>query len=343
VWDQAGLEGAKSFDVAVTAAASTSTTSQVALPSGPVITVPANDDVVAGSTAAITGISIADAFAAGNPGSLALNVSAGAGFVTVTNASGAKVTGSGTHALSVTGTLAQINADLAHLDYTMTGGGGSDSVFVDIWDQAGIEASKSIAMTVNAVTPPLLRVPSVNIAATDTDPVITANATRINANSGDHMVFIGGTGDVMTAINGTETVVALQGGNAITTGAGNDTIQTAGSGNVVNAGAGTNQIEDSGSNNRIVLPLAGQGFDDINSPVLQQNDMLDLRPMLAATAWNGNLAKIGNFVQVAAPNHVDATITVDPSGVAGGASYAVATLHGSGPVSLSDLLSASLV
>jgi hypothetical protein len=345
VWDQAGLEGTKSFDIAVAAAASTSisTTSQAAPPAGPVITAPSSDHVVAGSTTAITGISIADAFAAGNPGTLALNVSAGSGFVTVTNTSGAKVTGSGTHALTVTGTLAQINADLAHLVYTTTGGTGSDSVLVDIWDQAGIEASKSIAMTVTAVTPPRLPVPLITIAATDADPVIAANATRINANQGDHMIFIGGTGDVLIAINGTESVAALRGGNTITTGAGNDTIHIAGSGNVVNAGAGINQIGDSGSNNRIVLPLAGQGFDDINSPVLLHNDTLDLRSMLAATAWNGNLAKIGNYVQVASPNQVDATITVDPSGIAGGASYAVATLHGSGPVSLSELLSVSLV
>jgi hypothetical protein len=157
------------------------------------------------------------------------------------------------------------------------------------------------------------------------------------------MIFIGGTGDVLTAAGGTETVMAFQGGNTITTGTGNDTIRIAGAGNVVNAGAGTNVIEDSGNNNRIVLPQAGQGFDDISGYVLQQNDTLDLRPMLAAAAWNGNLAKIGNFVNVSTPNQMDATIRVTPSGIAGGAGNTVATLHGSGPVSLSDLLSASLV
>ncbi|WP_158929520.1 hypothetical protein [Acidisphaera sp. S103] len=345
VWDQAGLEGTKSFDVAVTAAASTSTSTspQAPPPSGPVITAPANDDVTPGSSVTISGVSIADAFAAGNPGSLVLNVSAGTGIVTLTGASGGKITGSGTHALSVTGTLAQINTDLQHLGYTAKGSVGTDSVLIDVWDQAGIEASTSIAITEISAAPAPPPVPLADIAATDTDSNIAVNGTSINAGSGDHVFFIGGTGDVLTAVNGTETVMAFQGGNTITTGVGNDTIRIAGSGNVVNAGAGTNQIEDSGGNNRIMLPQGGQGFDDIYGYVLQQNDTLDLRPMLAATAWNGNLAKIGNFVKVAAPDQVDATITVDPSGIAGGASYSVATLHGSGAVSLSDLLSASLV
>jgi hypothetical protein len=194
-----------------------------------------------------------------------------------------------------------------------------------------------------AAPPQPLPIPSINIVTTDADPVIMVSGTHINAGSGDHMIFIGGTGDVLTAIGGTQTVMAFQGGNAITTGAGNDTIRIAGSGNVVTAGAGTNWIEDSSGNNRIVLPQAGQGFDDIYGDVLQQNDMLDLRPMLAATAWKGNRATIGDFVKVVAPNQVNATITVDPSGIVGGDSYTVATLHGSGPVSLSHLLSASLV
>jgi hypothetical protein len=341
VWDQAGLEGTKSFDVAVTAAASISATPST--PSGPEITVPANDEVVAGSTAAITGVSIADLFAAGNPGSIVLNVSAGTGFVTMTDTSGAKVTGSGTHALSVTGTLAQISTDLPRLDYTAGGTAGTDSVLIDEWDQAGIEASKSIAITVTSATPPPAAQPSIRIAAADADPNIAVNGTTINAGSGNHMFFIGGTGDVLTAIGGTETVMAFQGGNTITAGVGNDTIRIAGSGNVVNAGAGTNQIDDSGGNNRIVLPQGGQGFDDIHGYVLQQNDTFDLRPMLTATAWNGNSATIGDFVKVAAPDHADAVITVDPSGIVGGASYSVATLHGSGPVSVSQFLSASLV
>jgi serralysin len=341
VWDQAGLEGTKSFDVAVTAAASIPPTPPT--PSGPVITEPASEHVVVGATAAITGVSIADLFAASNPGSLVLNVSAGTGFVTMTDASGAKVAGSGTHALSVTGTLAQINADLGHLGYTAGGSAGTDSVLIDVWDQAGIEASKSIAITVSSAAPLPAAMPVIKIAATDADPVIAVNGTSINAGSGNHLFFIGGTGDVLTAIGGTETVMAFQGGNTITTGAGNDTIRIAGSGNVVTAGGGTNQIDDSGSDNRIVLPQGGQGFDDIYGYVLQQNDTFDLRPMLAATAWNGNAALIGNFMKVAAPNQADAVITVNPSGIVGGASYSVATLQGSGPVSLSELLSASLV
>jgi hypothetical protein len=180
------------------------------------------------------------------------------------------------------------------------------------------------------------------IAASDAEPVITVSGTAINASSGDHLFFIGGTGDVITAVSGTETVMAFQGGNTITTGAGNDTIRIAGSGNVITAGSGANEIDDSGSNNRIVLPKAGQGTDDIYGYVLQNGDTLDLRPLLAGTKWNGNAAELGNFVKVAAPNGADTVITVVPTGTVGGASFAVATLNGAGVANLSSLLAHSL-
>jgi hypothetical protein len=186
-------------------------------------------------------------------------------------------------------------------------------------------------------------VQAVKIAASDASPVITVSNATVDATAGNHSIFIGGTGDAISAIGGTETVMAFLGDNAITTGAGNDTIRIAGSGNVVNAGAGSNQIDDSGSDNTIVLPQAGQGDDAIYGYVLQNQDTLDLRPLLAATDWNGSAATIGKFLQTGAPGGVNTVISVTPSGMAGAASHAVATLYGSGPVSLSTLLAHSLV
>ncbi len=62
---------------------------------------------------------------------------------------GTKLAGSGTHSMSVTGTLAQINADLATLTYTAGSNAGGDSIIVDVWDQAGLEATKTLEVTVS--------------------------------------------------------------------------------------------------------------------------------------------------------------------------------------------------
>jgi hypothetical protein len=183
---------------------------------------------------------------------------------------------------------------------------------------------------------------TINIATSTTNSTITVSNATINASAGNHLIFIGGTGDVLTAVGGTETVMAYQGGNTITTGAGADEISIAGSGNVVSAGTGSNIINDSGSNNTIVLPQAGQGTDSIYGYVLLNNDTLDMRSLLAATQWNGNAATLADFVQVSAPDGADAVISVDPSGKSGGTTYHVATLYGAGPVSVATVLSHSL-
>ena len=88
---------------------------------------------------------------------------------------------------------------------------------------------------------------------------------------------------------------------------------------------------------RSCCPSPVRASDNIYGFVLQNGDTLDLRAELAATSWNGNAATLGNFVQLNTVNN-SAVISIDPSGAAGGASYAVATLQSSGAVGLSTLL-----
>ena len=84
-------------------------------------------------------------------------------------------------------------------------------------------------------------------------------------------------------------------------------------------------------------------MDDIYGYVLLNGDTLDFRSMLAGTKWNQSSATLGNYLKVSTPNGSDAVISVTPTGVAGGASYNVATLHGSGPVNFATLLAHSVV
>jgi Ca2+-binding RTX toxin-like protein len=276
-------------------------------------------------------VSISDPWAASNPGSLDLTVTTSSGTIAMPDASGKPVAGSGTAAIEVSGTVAQLNAELAKLTYTA--GTASGSVTVDVWDQAGVEAVKSFAVTVK---PPVITIPASAASVTE-----TVSGAQIVATSGNHMIFIGGTGDTLTATGGTETVQANLGGNTITTGAGNDTIRFGGSHNVINAGAGNNVLVDSGASNTIVLPAGGHGYDDIQGNVLNNGDRFDLRSMLAATSWKGGSASLAPFVKLTTSGS-SAVISVDPTGALTGATYAVGKLEGSGALSLSTLLAHSI-
>jgi hypothetical protein len=332
-WNQAGVERTQTISITISPAAPT--------PTGPIIAAPASERTTTGSTITIAGVSVTDAFAATNPGTMALNLNAGSGTFGLSDPVGTAITGLGTDAVTVDGTLAQINADLANLSYRASAGSGSgsDSISVNVWDQAGLDSTATIGVTVSAAAAP---VDLISIAAGTATSVISASNATIDATADNHSIRVNGSGDVISAIGGTETVIAFVGHNAITTGAGNDAIQIAGSGNVIDAGAGANQIDDTGSGNTIVLPQAGQGGDAIQGDALQNDDRFDLRSLLAATKWTGSLATVGNFLHVSAPDGTDAVISVTPSGV-GGASYNVATLHDSGSVSLTTLLAHSLV
>ena len=86
-----------------------------------------------------------------------------------------------------------------------------------------------------------------------------------------------------------------------------------------------------------MLPGANQGYDNVYGYMMTNGDRFDLRPALAGTSWNGTAATLADFVKVGLSNN-SATISIDPSGQAGGASSLVATLEASGPVSLGTLL-----
>jgi len=171
------------------------------------------------------------------------------------------------------------------------------------------------------------------IAAGDALPVLVGDGITASASSGDHMIFLTGTGDTLSATGGTETVQAYLGGNSIVTGAGDDTIRFAGAGNTIDAGGGNNRLEDSGSANTIVLPTAGQGFDDIYGWTMQNGDTFDLRPLLSQAGWNGDPASIGDFVQVTMSGN-DAVIGAG----SGGSFGTVATLRMAGGTDLAGFL-----
>jgi hypothetical protein len=309
-------------------------------PSGPSITIPAPETVAASQTLPISGVQVVDSYAAGNPGFMALNVSSTGGDIAMTDGSGTALAGSGSTNIFVQDTFAQINADLATLSYAAGDSAGTGQISVQVYDQLGLSTNATLPVSITPTSAPTG--PTITGTAGDDTIVATLNNTTINSGAGNDNIFLSGTGDVVTTGNGTETVMGFVGGNTITTGSGNDVIRVGGTGSVINAGLGDNTISDSGSSNTFILPTTG-GTDDFFGYVLQNSDLLDLRPLLAATTWNGSQSTLANYLEATASSDgANTMLVVTPVGSPTDGSYTAATFNDSGVISLQTLLSHSL-
>ena len=113
-------------------------------PPPPVDTNPAHDTAIAlpatltidtAQNLAVTGVSISDAWAAGNAGTMALNLSVDQGSLSIAGHSGAS--------LQLTGTLAQLNADLASLDFSAPASAGPATLTVNVYNQSGYSLTET--------------------------------------------------------------------------------------------------------------------------------------------------------------------------------------------------------
>ncbi len=154
IWNQAGTETTGNVPVTISnggagsgngsGAGSTTTTS-----GGPTLNEPASETVAAGATQAVTG-SYSDSTAASNPGAMYLGITDSSGTLHATNASGSVVAGSGTDNITLNADYADVNAVLESLTYTAGAGGGSDNIHFDIWNQAGVESTDSVPVSVTS-------------------------------------------------------------------------------------------------------------------------------------------------------------------------------------------------
>lgn len=155
-----GFSGGDALHVSVTdpgdsLSGSSTVTLTVNAPTAPKVTVPGAQPVnenssLVFSSANDTGISLADSFAGSNPETLTLSVSNGT--LTLGSTSGLNVTGggNGTSSMTVTGTLAALNADINGLTYTPSSGfSGTDSLQISMTDSGdSLTGSGSVGLTV---------------------------------------------------------------------------------------------------------------------------------------------------------------------------------------------------
>src|SRR5271156_5251038 len=95
----------------------------MALDQPPVTTVPGGQSVITGKIAAIFGVSVADGDAVSADKTITVVLSDKVGLLSATAETGATLAGAGTKSLTLAGTLAGVDAELATLTYkgTLTG------------------------------------------------------------------------------------------------------------------------------------------------------------------------------------------------------------------------------
>jgi hypothetical protein len=139
----------------------------------------------------------------------------------------------------------------------------------------------------------------ITIDASQSSTTVSQSQVSIVANSGTHMLFVSGQGDIVTLTGGADT------------------------------------ITDTGSGNTYVLPTAGQGSDTFTNNVLTNGDTLDLKPALSATNWDGSASTLGNYLSVSDSGN-GATLSI--ANTAGGAGMAIATIGGATNATLQTVL-----
>jgi hypothetical protein len=208
----------------------------------PTVTAPASATLLQNSSLVFSSangnaITVADSAAGGNSDSLTLSVTHGT--LTLSTTSGLTFTtgSNGTASFTVTGTVASLNAALNGLTYAPTAGyTGSDSLSVSITDPRDNEsASKSVALTINAFSPPTISAPG--------SASVVLNGSLVFSSANSNAITVADTGPgsgsdslTLTVTHGTVTLSTTS-GLTITGGAnGSATITVTGSVASLNAG-----------------------------------------------------------------------------------------------------------
>jgi hypothetical protein len=115
-----------------------------------VISAPASVPVGNGVIALIQGLAIADSYASGGTIQMHVTVTDLYGALGMVNAAGATLAGSGTHSITLTGTLATVNAELATLTYTGPSYAIGDTISLAATDADSGSATQTIVVPVTA-------------------------------------------------------------------------------------------------------------------------------------------------------------------------------------------------
>jgi exo-beta-1,3-glucanase (GH17 family) len=136
----------------------------------PVVVAPATLTVAANSTTSISTASIVDPWAQTSTRNMILNLTTDLGLIRTSNVA------AGTKSLQLTGSLAELNADLANLQYIAPAAAGKAHLGINPWNQAGHSVQNYILVTVTASSSPAVATPAVTAPATVTVAPVSKTA-----------------------------------------------------------------------------------------------------------------------------------------------------------------------
>ena len=143
----------------------------------------------------------------------------------------------------------------------------------------------------------------------------------------------------ITIASGTASITVTQSQVSVVATAGTHLVFIKGSGDIVSLTGGADTITDSGSTNTYILPASGKGSDAFTSNILTTGDTLDLKPALAATNWNGSASTLSNYLTVT-DSAKGATLSI--AATSGGTGVAIGSISGATTATLTSLLAHSI-
>ncbi len=157
----------------------------------PAVTTPGTLSATAGARQALAGIGVADSQASGN---VTLVLSDGTGLLSTTSVAGVTAQGEATKSLTLTGSLAALNADLATLTYQAGAAAGTDQIAVAFTDAAGKHASGGVSVTVASAATggkPVVSMPASFTATSGTTQAIAGISVADSQATGTVTVVLG--------------------------------------------------------------------------------------------------------------------------------------------------------
>ena len=153
-------------------------TTSAANAAAPVVTVPGDPNVAAGTQVSVSGINVADNQ---STGALSVVVSDSTGLLNTAAAGGVTEQGEGSTSLTLTGSTSAVNAELATLTYNATGApGSSDWIWVSAEDPSGPQGvGAPIVMTTTAAS---TTAPTATLSApqiSGSDPTVSAASPSV--------------------------------------------------------------------------------------------------------------------------------------------------------------------
>jgi Ca-dependent carbohydrate-binding module xylan-binding/Glycosyl hydrolase family 26 len=298
-----GAEAASQFD----AAGSNDTT----------ITAPESETATSGATTQVTGVSISDPWSSSQPGNVTLTIQASSGNLAMTDSSGRPVTSSGTPMITVTDTLANVDADLSTLTY-QSDNGGADTITITVVNQAGNADAQTISINGgSAPAAPVDTGSSAPIGGGATPPTLSSSDISLVAPAAESDAS--GVEEAFTGVSISDPWAAAQTGNVTVT---------------LKAATGVLSMTDTSGN-----AISGSG----TSSIILSDTLADINADLSTLTYLSNSGET-DVVSITATNQagvtVQKTISVNSGTGAGGTgsgstmpSIATVTI-GSGPNTL---------